>query len=148
MADLSASYADDTAVSLDHIGIAGPDLNEMAAAFQALGFHLTPYAVHASGRTGNRCVMFRDGGYLELMAKIPGQSSTTLDRFLTIGPGAHSLALEVEDEKVALARLNLLASSWPSRKSPLAPLIKAVPMGRSRASWSPCRPSHPMAGCC
>jgi hypothetical protein len=49
--------------------------------------------------------MLRDGGYLELMATVPGESSATLDRFLARGPGGHILALEVGDEAAALERL-------------------------------------------
>ena len=94
-----------TAIGLDHIGIAGADLDQLANGFLALGFTLTPTATHESGRTANRCAMFRDGGYLELMAVVPGQASATLDRFLAVGAGAHSLALEVADEAAALRRL-------------------------------------------
>jgi hypothetical protein len=93
------------AIGLDHVGIVGLDLDVLAQGFAASGFHLTPYAAHASGRTGNRCVMLCDGGYLELIAKVPGESSATLDRFLARGPGAHILALEVADEAAALDRL-------------------------------------------
>jgi Glyoxalase-like domain len=93
------------AIGLDHIGIVVTDLDRVAQMFIDLGFHVTPYAAHGSGRTGNRCVMLRDGGYLELMATAPGQSSATLDRFLAIGPGAHILALEVSDELAACDRL-------------------------------------------
>ncbi len=93
------------AIGLDHIGIVGADLDPLARAFIDLGFHLTPVARHASGRTANRCVMFRDGGYLELISTVPGQSSATLDRFLARGPGAHILALEVSDEVAACDRL-------------------------------------------
>ncbi len=93
------------AIGLDHIGIVGADLDALAREFTGLGFNLTPHATHASGRTANRCVMLRDGGYLELMAVVPGQSSATLDRFLARGPGAHILALEVADEAAAHDRL-------------------------------------------
>lgn len=93
------------AIGLDHVGIIGEDLDALAQGFTALGFHVTPFAAHASGRTGNRCVMLRDGGYLELIATLPGQTSATLDRFLARGPGAHILALEVADEAAAMDRL-------------------------------------------
>jgi hypothetical protein len=93
------------AIGLDHAGIVATDLARQAELFSALGFHLTPYAVHASGRTRNRCVMLPDGGYLELISTVPGQSSATLDRFLAVGPGAHILALEVDDEAAAFERL-------------------------------------------
>jgi len=93
------------ATGLDHIGIAGASLDTLARSFLDLGFHLTPTAAHASGRTANRCAMFRDGGYLELIATVPGHASATLDRFLTLGEGAHILALEIVDESAALDRL-------------------------------------------
>jgi hypothetical protein len=94
------------AIGLDHVGIVGTDREALAQAFSGLGFQLTPPALHASGRTANRCIMFRNGGYLELMATLPGKTSTTLDRFLARGAGAHVLALEVEDEVAARDRLH------------------------------------------
>jgi hypothetical protein len=93
------------AIGLDHVGIIGADLDAIAREFSELGFALTPPATHASGRTANRCAMLRMGGYLELIATVPGQTSATLDRFLAHGPGAHIIALEVGDESAALARL-------------------------------------------
>ena len=102
----SSSVRSGVASGLDHAGIVTADLDALAAAFLALGFHLTPCAAHASGRTANRCVMLPDGGYLELMAAVPGQTSATLDRFLGIGAGAHILALEIDDEAAARARLS------------------------------------------
>jgi hypothetical protein len=93
------------AVGLDHVGVVGADLDDLAREFSGLGFHLTPQAAHASGRTANRCIMLRDGGYLELMAIVPGKTSATLERFLAGGPGAHILALQVADEAAALERL-------------------------------------------
>jgi hypothetical protein len=105
MSDLIPSPNDGAAIGLDHAGIVGADLDALAHAFSEQGFHLTPRATHASGRTANRCVMLRDGGYLELMATAPGQTSATLGRFLARGPGAHILALEVADEAAARDRL-------------------------------------------
>jgi hypothetical protein len=101
MSDLSPAVA----LGIDHIGVVGADLDALARAFAGLGFHLTPFSPHASGRTGNRCAMFRDGGYLELMATVAGESSATLDRFLACGAGGHVLALEVGDEGAAAVRL-------------------------------------------
>jgi hypothetical protein len=94
------------AIGLDHVGIVGADLGALARSVSGAGFALTPVAAHASGRTANRCAMLRDGGYLELMAAVPGQTSMTLDRFLTGGPGAHILALEVDDLVAARDRLH------------------------------------------
>ena len=70
------------ATGLDHVGIVGRDLGSLAAAFEATGFHLTPLARHAGGRTGNRCAMFAEGGYLEPISTVDGGTSATLDRFL------------------------------------------------------------------
>jgi Glyoxalase-like domain len=105
MSDLDAAARNGAAIGIDHVGIAGADLDRLAERFAELGFHVTPFAAHESGRTGNRCVMLRDGGYLELIATVPGQASATLERFLANGPGAHILALEVAEEASALARL-------------------------------------------
>ena len=93
------------ATGVDHVGIVGADLETLAQQFSGLGFRVTRRATHASGRTANRCVMLRGGSYLELMATVPGKTSATLDRFLARGPGAHILALEVDDEVAALERL-------------------------------------------
>ena len=79
------------ATGLDHVGIVGPDLPTLAAAFDAVGFYLTPLARHAGGRTGNRCAIFAEGGYLELMSTIDGGTSATLEKFLARHVGAHTL---------------------------------------------------------
>jgi hypothetical protein len=92
------------AVSLDHIGIVGRDLDALAVVFARLGFTLTPLARHAGGRTGNRCVMLH-GGYLELISTIDGGTSATLDRFLARYEGAHILAFATPDLDAARARL-------------------------------------------
>jgi len=93
------------AAGLDHVGVVGPDLDALAATFAAFGFRLTPQAAHAGGRTGNRCAMLRSGGYLELMAVLPGGHSATLERFLAHHAGAHTLALETPDAAATVARL-------------------------------------------
>ena len=133
------------AIGLDHVGIVGSDLDVLAQAFSGLGFSLTPVAPHASGRTANRCVMLRDGGYLELMATVPGQSSATLERFLARGPGAHILALEVADEAAAVGQVASRGDRERSvgdragrrsvrHQSPLYPDHAAGPAGRPVAA--------------
>ncbi len=92
------------AVSLDHVGVVGGDLDALATTFEALGFCLTPLARHAGGRTGNRCVMLHEG-YVELLATVDGGVSATLARFLAHHAGAHLLALGMADEDAVLARL-------------------------------------------
>ncbi len=90
--------------SLDHVGIVGPDLAALARSFTDLGFHVTPLARHQGGRTANHCVML-DGSYLELVSTIDGGTSATLARFLARYPGIHILALGIDDEDAAIARL-------------------------------------------
>lgn len=103
-----------SATGLDHVGIAGPDLDALAAAYERLGFRLTPRAQHhAPGPdgvvrpigTGNRCAMLREG-YLELIAVIdPALPSNTLDRFLARYHGLHIVAFAIEDPEAELERL-------------------------------------------
>jgi catechol 2,3-dioxygenase-like lactoylglutathione lyase family enzyme len=103
-----------SATALDHVGIAGPDLDALAVAYERLGFRLTPRAQHhAPGPdlvvrpigTGNRCAMLRQG-YLELIAVIdPALPSNTLDRFLARYHGLHIIAFAIEDPEAELARL-------------------------------------------
>ncbi|HST76716.1 MAG TPA: VOC family protein [Acetobacteraceae bacterium] len=104
-----------TAASLDHVGVAGRDLGAMAAAFERLGFQLTPLARHSGKRTpdgpvvpfgtGNRCIMLRQG-YVELIAIVdPAAFSNTLDRFLARYAGIHIIALGIDDETANLDRL-------------------------------------------
>ncbi len=90
--------------AIDHIGLVARDLREPAATLTALGFHLTPLARHAGGRTGNRCAML-NGSYLELMSTVDGGESATLDRFLARHTGAHILSLRIDDEQAAAERL-------------------------------------------
>lgn len=105
------------ALGLDHVGVVGGDLGALAAAYERLGFTLTPLARHAGRRvaggpvvsfgTGNRCVMLRQG-YLELLAVLdPAAASATVPGFLARYAGVHTLALEVAEAAAALPRLAL-----------------------------------------
>ncbi len=94
------------ATGLDHVGIAVPDLDVAAAAFEALGFQVTPTAPHLPGGvTGNRCVMLRHG-YLELLAVIdPAGRSATVAKFLSRYQGIHVISLATDDAETAGTRL-------------------------------------------
>jgi hypothetical protein len=110
------------ASSLDHVGIAGRDLDTLARAYAALGFTLTPFAQHhAPGAdgvvrpigTGNRCAMLRMG-YLELIAVVdPALPSNTLDRFLARYEGLHIIAFGIDDAEAELARLRQAGIAIP-----------------------------------
>jgi hypothetical protein len=92
------------AAALDHVGVVGRDVAALAAAFERLGFCLTPLARHEGGRTGNRNIMLRQG-YLELLSVVGGGHSATLDRFLARYDGIHILAFAIDDPDATLARL-------------------------------------------
>lgn len=101
-------------MNLDHVGIVGRDLDALSNTFETFGFTLTPLARHAGGRTGNRCVMLRDGGYLELLSTIGGGTSATINRFLARHEGAHLLAIGVDDVAAARARLQRVWDAVPN----------------------------------
>lgn len=125
--------------SLDHVGIAGADLDALSAQYAALGFTLTPLARHSGRRspdgpvvpfgTGNRCVMLRQG-YLELIAIVdPVAFSNTLDRFLARYAGIHILALGIADEAANLARLRAAGFDLPGIAYLERPVDDADPAG-------------------
>jgi hypothetical protein len=61
---------------IDHIVIAGRDLNQLVEDFTAFGLTPDPGGVHADGQTHNALIGFEDGSYLELIAPVPGQNAT------------------------------------------------------------------------
>lgn len=92
------------ASGLDHAGVAVHDLDAAGAAWEALGFQVTPTAPHLPGGiTGNRCIMFEQG-YIELIAMLGGHSAT-LARFLAAYEGIHILSLATDDAAGAARRL-------------------------------------------
>ncbi len=124
---------------LDHVGIAGRDLGALAAAFERLGFQLTPLARHSGKRTpdgpvvpfgtGNRCVMLREG-YIELIAIVdPAAFSNTLDRFLARYAGIHIIALGIDDAASNLDRLRRAGIDIPGVAYLERPVDDADPTG-------------------
>ena len=104
-----------TAVALDHVGVAARELAPLAAAFERLGFTLTPVAQQSGRRTpnlpvepygtGNRCA-FLQHGYIELIAILdPVRFDNGLGAWLGRYEGLHIVALAMEDEEANLRRL-------------------------------------------
>lgn len=128
-----------TALALDHVGIAGADLETLSVAYQRLGFTLTPLARH-SGRktpdgpivpfgTGNRCAMLRDG-YLELIAVVDAEHFTnSLEFSLSRYAGLHILALGIDDEESNLARMHAAGMKIPGIAYLERPVDDADPAG-------------------
>ena len=133
----------DRARALDHAGIAVGDLVRAAAEWEALGFALTPLAVHtnAAGEptgTGNRCAMLEQG-YIELISVVDqARPSQTLAGFIARYEGAHILSLSVDDARQAQIRLAkagidapLTATARPTEggeaRFERVPVVSAVP---------------------
>jgi hypothetical protein len=120
----------EAALALDHVGVCNRDLAPMAAAYEALGFTLTPVA-QQSGRTpagtierlatGNRCAFLRHG-YIELLAILePGRFDNRLGEYLARYEGLHILALAMDDAAANQARL-----ARGGLDIPVAPLERPV----------------------
>lgn len=105
----------DTALALDHVGVCNFELGPMTAAYEALGFTLSPIAQQSGKRTpdsptermatGNRCAFLRHG-YIELLAIVePGRWDNRLSEFVGRYGGLHILAMAMDDAEANLARL-------------------------------------------
>ncbi len=103
------------AVALDHIGVCARDLGPLTAAYERLGFALSPIAQQSGRRrpdlpveqfgSGNRCAFLKHG-YIELLAILdPALFDNSVGRFIDRYPGMHILALAVTDAEANLARL-------------------------------------------
>lgn len=112
-----------TAVALDHVGVAARDLGPICAAYERLGFALSPIAQQSGRRrpdlpvekfgSGNRCAFLKHG-YIELIAILdPALYDNTLNAFLARYPGMHILALAIEDPEANLARMRAAGIDIP-----------------------------------
>jgi len=104
-------------VFLDHVGWFVPDIERAGAAFERLGFTLTPFVAQHNADpnggppvpagTGNRCAMLRRG-YLEILTPVPGADTplaTQMRRAIDRYTGVHLIAFTVADAAAAHARL-------------------------------------------
>lgn len=93
--------------SINHVGIAAPEMSAIASRYEAMGFTLTPYSAHKGAwkpgqpvvplGSGNRCIMFPNN-YLEILA---GESAANpgprMQGFLQHHQGAHIICFGSED---------------------------------------------------
>jgi hypothetical protein len=77
---------------IDHPIIAVRDMVAARAAYERLGFTITPRGSHPEWGTGNWCVMF-DSDYLELRGVIDPNQTHNLGRFLAEREGLMGIAL-------------------------------------------------------
>lgn len=120
-----------TASVLDHVGVCARDLPPLAAAYEKLGFTLTPIARQSGRRTpegavepfgtGNRCAFLRHG-YIELLAILdPTLFANQVDRFIARHEGLHICAFGCVDAEANLARMQgagipIPGIAWLERK--------------------------------
>lgn len=98
------------AFSFDHVIIAVNDLDKAVEDYRAAGFSVIYGGEHAAGTTHNAIIPFKDGSYLELMAKtgkapIKGSSATDFARYVTDEEGISAIALVCDDLKGQVAAL-------------------------------------------
>ncbi len=95
-----------TAVTgIDHAIVGVRDLEQARAAWQRLGFAVTPRGRHVGWGTANYCIMF-PADYVELLGIVdPAQDLHGLDAFLADREGVLALALAAADADAAHAQL-------------------------------------------
>lgn len=89
--------ADSAIAGIDHTLIGVRDLEAARAAWEKLGFTLTPRGRHIGWGTGNYCIMLEQG-YIELLGILdPRQFTNNLDKFLAEREGLLGLAFRSRD---------------------------------------------------
>ena len=104
-----------SSVTLDHIGVAINDLERGRAAYERLGFTLTPRSIHrgspAPGApvipfgSGNHCAMFHDG-YLEVVGLTDATIFSNIKALVARYEGAHIVAFGVDSADATYAELS------------------------------------------
>jgi hypothetical protein len=89
--------ADSAIAGLDHTLVGVRDLEAARAAWERLGFTLTPRGRHIGWGTGNYCIMLEQG-YIELLGILdPTQFTNDLDKFLAEREGLLGFAFRSRD---------------------------------------------------
>jgi hypothetical protein len=90
---------DSAIIGIDHALVGVRDLEAARAAWQAMGFTVTPRGRHIGWGTANYCVMLHRG-YVELLGILdPGQFTNNLDKFLAGREGPMGLAFGSRDSE-------------------------------------------------
>jgi hypothetical protein len=89
---------------IDHPIIAVRDMVAARAAYERLGFTITPRGSHPEWGTGNWCIMF-DRDYLELRGVIDPNQTHNLGRFLAEREGLMGIALGTSDAQASYESL-------------------------------------------
>jgi hypothetical protein len=104
-------------IQIDHVVIAGSDLAQLTARFEAIGLKPDPGGVHADGQTHNALIGFADGSYLELIAPTPGNTAPKHPwaKFMINDAGVCAWAIRSNniEEDVALYRSRGIFTTGP-----------------------------------
>lgn len=105
----------DLDLALDHVGLGIRDLSAASAAYERLGFTLSPLSMHAGSVTpgglpvpwgsGNRCAMFRQG-YLELLGLVDPALPSNVKGMVERYEGLHIVALDCANAQAASRTLS------------------------------------------
>ncbi|HEX9037801.1 MAG TPA: VOC family protein [Ktedonobacterales bacterium] len=114
--------------SIDHVILAGPDLDKLEQTFTRLGFHVTGGGRHPHLGTRNRIIVL-DDSYIELLAIAdPERASPALIGFIAQGGGWLGYALQTTD---IVAETNAMRARGVDARGPTAGSLTA-PDGSSR----------------
>jgi catechol 2,3-dioxygenase-like lactoylglutathione lyase family enzyme len=98
-------HAAEAITGIDHTLVGVRDLEAARAAWETLGFTLTPRGRHIGWGTGNYCIML-ETGYIELLGVVdPSQFLNNLDGFLKKREGLMGLAFGSDDPQQTAAAL-------------------------------------------
>jgi len=90
-------HAAEAITGIDHTLVGVRDLEAARAAWETLGFTLTPRGRHIGWGTGNYCIML-ESGYVELLGVVdPSQFLNNLDGFLKKREGLMALAFGTDN---------------------------------------------------
>jgi catechol 2,3-dioxygenase-like lactoylglutathione lyase family enzyme len=118
---------------IDHTLIGVRDLEAARAAWDRLGFTVTPRGRHIGWGTGNYCVML-DSGYIELLGIIdPAAFTNDLDKFIEQREGLMGVAFATDDATDCQARLTA-AGLHPDGPKDLSRLLE-LPEGTVAPSF-------------
>lgn len=109
---------------IDHIVVAGSNLDKLVADFSAAGLRPDAGGTHADGLTHNALIGFADGSYIELIAPVPGRdaSTHTWGAFMAADVGVCAYAVRSADVHADVERLRTEGYE----------VAAAVPGGRTR----------------
>jgi catechol 2,3-dioxygenase-like lactoylglutathione lyase family enzyme len=110
-------------LALDHVGLAVRDLDRARAAYQRLGFTLSPRSMHSGNiepggpvipwGSGNHCAMFRRG-YFEVLGLVDQDMPSNVKAMLEKYEGLHIVALtcaSADEAYLALKSANVSAAA-------------------------------------